>query len=374
MRTRDLVLILGAVIAIGGATAHAEFHVSDLVYVPVVAHTSGANDSLWQSDMMISNIEAEDSIDVAMIFLPSGLRNNSYLFNDRTSWVGGRESDNFGIIDERLADIPPGGSVVLEDVVEAYWPGNSGLGGQGALVVFSYLADSLGDDGTRDFRNMSVSSRTYNTATIWEPDPENEGEFIESEVTYGQVINGVPWYNLADSAFVSDQGDFSYLLLDGAREDESFRYNLGLVNTSDRQTTLIMRIEPIQPDGQPFLNETTQLPMVLSLTLPPLAHVQYFQILSSIFGLNDVPQARIKVSIAGWTTSGIDPHPTFTTYGSLVDNGSNDPATYVPTFEAPYNVDCMWPTEPEEPVFAAPIQRLLEIPGISIDYEDIDQR
>ena len=364
MQTRILVTTLCAVMAIGGTIAHAEFHVSDLVYVPVVAHTAGANDSLWSSDMMISNIEAEDSIDVAMVFLPSGLRNNSYLFSDRTQWVGGREADSFGIIDERLADIPPGGSVVLEDVVEAYWPTHSGLNGQGALVVFSYLADSLEDDGSREYRNMTVSSRTFNTATLWEPDPENDGEFLESEVTYGQLLNGVPWYNLADSAFVSDQGDFSYLLLDGARDDESFRYNVGIVNASDRQTTLVMRIEPIQTDGQPFLNDTGT-PIALTLTLPPLAHVQYFQIFSNIFGLTDIAQARFKVSIVQWSTSGTDPHPTFTTYGSLIDNGSNDPTTYQPTFEAPYNVDCMWPTDdPVEPKVDGSARRVLEIPSL----------
>lgn len=366
MQTRVLVTILGAVMAFGGATAHAGFRAGDLIYVPVVAHTAGANDSVWRSDVMISNVEAEDSIDVAMVFLPSGLRNNSYLFNDRSLWVGGREADSFGIIDECLADIPPGGSVALEDVVETYWPEHIGINGQGALVVFSFLADSLEDDGSREYRNMTVSSRTYNTATLWEPDPDNEGEFIESEVTYGQLLNGVPWYNLADSAFVSDQGDFSYLLLDGARDDESFRYNLGLVNTSDRQTTLIMRINPIQADGQPFLDDS-ESPISLSVTLPPLAHIQYFQIFSNVFGLTDIAQARFKVSIYQWSTTGIDPHPTFTAYGSLIDNGSDDPTTYEPTFEAPYNVDCMWPTDDGgkgDLKVESPGRRVLEIPGL----------
>ncbi|RLE25719.1 MAG: hypothetical protein DRJ65_07090 [Acidobacteria bacterium] len=355
--------IFGVVMAVGVSTAGAEFHASDLIYVPVVAHTTGANESVWASDVMISNLEGEDSIDVAMVFLPSGLRNNSYLFSDRTEWVGGRESDNFGTVDERLADIPPGGSIVLEDVVEAYWPENSGLGGMGALIVFSYLADSLEDDGSREFRNISVSSRTFNTGTLWEPDPDNEGEFIQSEVTYGQMLNGVPWYNLADSAFVSDQGDFSYLVLDGARENEEFRYNIGVVNTSDRQTTLIMKIEPIQPDGQPFLFEN-ETPMFVTVTLPPLAHVQYFQIFSSVFQLTDVAQARFKISIEQWSTTGTDPHPTFTAYGSLVDNGSNDPTTYLPTFEYPYNVDCMWPTDDGsgEPKMYGSERRALEIP------------
>ncbi|MCK5377753.1 MAG: hypothetical protein KAJ78_00060 [Acidobacteria bacterium] len=366
MQSRIPVTILGVMMAMGCATAHAGFRVADLIYVPVVAHTTGANDSVWASDVMISNVESEDSIDVAMVFLPSGLRNNSFVFNDRTLWVGGREADSFGIIDERLADIPPGGSIVLEDVVEAYWPDNSGLNGQGALVVFSYLADSLEDDGSREFRNMSVSSRTFNTATLWEPDPENDGEFLESEVTYGQLLNGVPWYNLADSAFVSEQGDFSYLVLDGAREDEEFRYNLGIVNTSDRQTTLIMRIEPIQPDGQPYLNDL-ELPIALTVSVPPLAHVQYFQIFSSVFGMTDIPQARFNISIDQWSTTGTDPHPTFTTYGSLIDNGSNDPTTYEPTFEFPYNIDCMWPTDDgggDEPKVGGTSRRVLEIPSV----------
>lgn len=344
MQTRFLVLVFGAVMAFGGVTADAEFRASDLIFVPVVAHTAGANESVWRSDVMISNVEAEDSIDVAIVFLPSGLRNNSYLFADRSEWVGGRASDSFGIIDERLADIPPGGSIVLEDIVEAYWPENSGVGGMGALVVYSYLADSLEADGSLENRNSTVSSRTYNLGVFWEPDLENEGEFLESVVTYGQVLNGVPWYNLADSAFVSDQGDFSYLVLDGAQENEEFRYNLGIVNTSDRQTTLIMKVEPIQPDGQPFLFED-EIPMSVTVTLPPLAHIQYFQIFSSVFQLTDVAQARFRVSIEQWSTTGTDPHPTFTTYGSLVDNGSNDPTTYSPTFEFPYNVDCMWPTD-----------------------------
>lgn len=366
MRMRVLVMILGVLVGFGGATAQAEFRVSDLIYVPVVAHTTGANDSVWASDVIITNVEAEDSIDVAMVFLPSGLRNNSYLFNDRTEWVGGRESDSFGIIDERFADIPPGGSIYLEDVVESYWPDNVGLNGQGALVVFAYLADSMEDDGSRDYRNMTVSSRTFNTATLWEPDEDNDGEFLESEVTYGQQVNGVPWYNLADSAFVSDQGDFSYLLLDSARDDDDFRYNLGIVNTSDRQTTLIMGIQPFQADGEPYLG-STGLPVVLTLTLPPLAHVQYFQILSSVFGITDVAQARFKVSINQWSTTGTDPHPTFTTYGSLIDNGSNDPITIEPTFEAPYNIDCMWPVDEGDegdPKVGSGARRVLEIPSV----------
>lgn len=363
MQTRMVAVMLGVVVLFAGATAHAEFRVADLIYVPVVAHTNGSNGSVWRSDVMISNVESEDAIDVAMIFLPSGLRDNGYLFYDRTYWVGGREADGFGILDEQLAEIPPGGSIVLEDIVETYWPDHSGLNGQGALVVFSYLADSLEDDGSREYRNMTVSSRTYNIGSFWEPDPDNDGEFIESSGTFGQVLNGVPWYALADAGFVSDSGDFSHLLLDGAREDEDFRFNLGFVNTSDIQTTLNVTIVPIQPDGEVFTDADGN-PMSFTISLPPMAHVQYFQVLNSVFGLDDASQVRLDIKIASYSTSGVDPHPTFTAYGSLVDNGSNDPTTYAPTFEMPYDIDCMWQTDVDDPKAQDAPRRPVDIPGL----------
>jgi len=327
--------------------AQAEFRVSDLVYVPVVAHTAGANDSLWRSDVMITNIESEDAIDVALVFLPSGLHSNAYMFYDRTLMAGGREEDAFGIFDEELANIAPGATVFLEDVVAKYWPDHTGLNGQGALVVFSYLADTLADDGSREFRNMMVTSRTYNVATIYTPDPENEGEFLEETGTYGQVMPGVPWYDLADGGYRDDTRDYTYLLVGGVEEDEAYRYNLGIVNTSDPQTSLLVQIQPFQEDGQPFYGES-EVPMVTIIQIPPLAHVQYYQILGTIFGLTDVQNARIKVSLLSWTSTGVDPKPTFTAYGSLIDNVTNDPMTFTPSFGQPYDVDCIWPDPPEE--------------------------
>lgn len=334
-------IIIACVLMASAGLVHAEFRVSDLVYVPVVAHSVGANDSVWRSDVKITNMEAEDNIDVALVLLPSGLHSNASTLYDRTFTAGGREADGFGILDEELADIPPGASIVLEDVIEKYWPAQTGLNGQGALVVFSYLSGSLQPDGSRDYRNMLVSSRTYNVATIYTPDPDNEGGFLESTGTYGQTIPGVPFYDLADGGFKDDTRDFSFVWLDGARENDAFRYNLGVVNTSDPQTTLVLKIQPFDADGQPFFGDS-ELPLAATIQVPPLAHLQYFQILSSMFGFSDLDQATLKISILSWTSTGVDPHPTFTTYGSLVDNVTNDATTFTPTFAQPYDIDCMW--------------------------------
>ncbi|MCD4751416.1 MAG: hypothetical protein K8R59_18775 [Thermoanaerobaculales bacterium] len=345
MKIRVLRLTLAIALLAGAGVSEAEFRVSDLIYVPVVAHTEGADDSVWRSDVIITNVEAEDFIDVALVLLPSGVRDNSSVFYDREDFLGGRAEDAFGTIDERLADIPPGGTVVLEDIVGEYWPDHSGLSGQGALVIYSYLPGSLDELGNREYRNMTVTARTYNTATFWEPDPDNEGEFLEKTGSYSQTMAGVPWYNLADAAFVDeDTGvDFSYLLLDCGRQDEDFRYNLGILNTSDFQTTITLKIEVFQADGTPFLDDEGN-PEVFFPLLPPLAHVQYYQFLDTVFGLTDVSQVRFKVSFESWVTTGIDPFPTFTAYGSLIDRSSNDPSTIEPTFGTPYNVECMWPS------------------------------
>jgi len=369
MRSWKLTLLigLGALLAVGDLRA--EFRVADLIYVPVVAHNEGANDSLWRSDVIITNMEAEDSIDVAMIFLPSGLHSNAFVFSNRELFAGGRESDGFGVLDEQLADIPPGGSILIEDIVGQYWPEQAGLNGQGALIVFSYLSGSLQEDGSREYRNMMISSRTYNVTTVYTPDPENEGEFLEETGTYGQTMPGVPWYDLADGGFKDDTRDFTFLWVDGAQESEAYRYNLGIVNTSDVQTTIMVKIEPFQPSGEPFVaqnDEGEDIPLSLSIQIPPLAHIQYYQILGTVFGLTDVPQARIKVSMEAWRSTGSDPSPTFTIYGSLIDNISNDPTTFTPSFGQPYDIECTWPTpvdDGEEKNGTESAKRPVEIPG-----------
>jgi hypothetical protein len=351
MKHRLILVAAAALVACAAAgPVQAAFNAADLVYVPVVAHTTGLNDSVWRSDVSITNVGDTDAIDVALVFLPSGIRDNSSLFDGsrgREDWVGGRDSDGFGTVDPVLADIPPGGTVVLEDVVETYWPDSGASNGQGALVVFSYLADTLEDNGSRTYRDCVVNSRTFNIGTVYQPDPDNEGEFLELEGTFGQNIAGVPWYNLADPAAVlTDEDDnivydFSFEILDFGREDDAFRYNLGMVNVSDLQTSLTMSIEPIAADGSAITGaEGNGLNLVVNI--PPLAHVQYSQILSTIFSQEDLDQARFKVSVLQWTSQGVETVPAFISYGSLVDNVTNDPMTVMPTFAYPYDTECMW--------------------------------
>jgi len=183
---------------LGALPAEAQFLAADLIYVPAAAHTSGEGTSEWRSDFFISNVEGDVAIDVALVFLPSGLTSNAFRFTDRSTWLGGRESDGFGNIDPLLADIPAGGTIVLRDPIGNYFLDETGAGTSGGFVIFAYEANTLEDDGTRVLKNAIVNTRVYTPTVFYRPDPVNEGEFIQETGTYGQTLPGVPWYNLAD--------------------------------------------------------------------------------------------------------------------------------------------------------------------------------
>jgi hypothetical protein len=330
-------------------TAEASFNAAELVYVPVVSHAEGANGSRWRSDVTITNLDAAlVDVDVAIVYLPSGFISNEPRVRDRTGMLGGRQSDSFGNVNEALASIPPGGSVVLTDIVGEYWSEVASSGSSGALVVFGYEAESLEPDGSRVPRNILVNSRTYTEDTVLEEDPDNEGEYLEVPTSYGQGLPGVPWYNLADPAVVTEELDLSFQLLIGGAENDDYRYNIGILNASDPQTRITVRLQPFQPDGTPFPNAVGG-ELSATLTLPPLAHVQYNQALLNLFGLTgNLENVTVKVSIAAWETSSVEPIVGMTAYGSYVDNTSNDPTTVLPSFAYPYDVDCMWTVDTGE--------------------------
>jgi hypothetical protein len=336
---RQIVVAMGMLCA--ASPAAASFWASDLIYLPAAAHTDGSAGSHWRTDLYVTNVDSAP-IDVMVVYLPSGLVNNSSVFTDRSRWLGGREADGFGYVNEALADIQPNGTVVLQDVLGEYWMAEAEGVGLGGMIIFAYEADSLEDDGSRTLRNAVVMSRTYNETTILLDDPDAHGGSVEEDVTYGQTIPGVPWYDLADPAAVSDEADFSFYILTGGIQNDDFRYNVGILNASDPQTSITLSLQPFRPNGEPF-PDLAGNPIVTVVQVPPLAHVQYNEILRNTFGLGAAEQVMIKVAFLGWTSTGTDPIPAFATYGSVVDNGSNDPTTILASFTSPYDVECVWP-------------------------------
>jgi hypothetical protein len=362
MLRRTLVAVLTVAAMTVAASAGAQFLAADLLYIPGAAHSDGDNGSRWRSDLFFTNVEQETEIDLAIVYLPTGNISNATRFVDRSTWLGGRESDGFGIIDPVLADIPAGGTVVLRDPIGEYWPNDQGTANFGALVIFAYEANTLEDDGTRVNRNVIVNSRVYTPFTHYQPDPDNEGEFVEVEGTYGQTMPGVPWYNLADPSAVGDDRDFSFQILSGAGENADFRYNVGILNASDPLTTISIVIQPFQGNGEPFLGENEQ-PLLHPVTLQPLAQIQYNNIFDTLFGLDDVPDdATIDIAFTSWASGSSVPIVGMTVYGTLIDNTTNDPTAALPAFAFPYDIQCMWPTNTESKSTPPGVRRVSERP------------
>ncbi len=323
--------------------ADAQFQAADLIYLPAIAHTSGANGTEWRSDLYITNVETEASIDIAVVYIQSGLISNSNAFIDRSLWLGGREADGFGFINESLRDIPPGGTVVIEDPIGLYWGTENGTN-FGGLVIFAYEAGSLEDDGTRVYKNAIVNSRDYTPFSYYQEDPANEGEFLPVVGTFGQTLPGLPWYNLADSSAVTEETDFSFLVMTGGTENEDFRYNLGVMNASDPLTAITVTIQAFQGDGSAFLDLNGD-PLIYVFSMPPASHTQFDSFLLNLFGFASAPKdIRVDVSIIAWTSSGTDPVVGMTVYGNYIDNRTQDPTAILPAFAYPYNVECQWPS------------------------------
>lgn len=344
---------LAAVVACVAAPAGAAFLAAELIYVPAVAHNDGAEGSHWRTDLFITNVD-EVPIDVALFFAPSSTPTNFQYFQDRSFGVGGRENQGFGHVEASLADIPPGGTVTLEDVVGQFWLDQfDTLSKLGGIVVFVYEAGTLDSETGPVYRNGEVLSRTYSAQKIWTPDPENEGSFIEQDATFGQVVPGVPWYNLADSGAVDAEKDLSYVLLIGGREDATYRYNVGVMNTSDFQTSISLRIEPFKANGEAYTNDEG-VALALTVVMGPLSHIQYNQILSDVFQLEDQRDVLLRISIASWNSTSTDPVPTFTAYGTVIDNRTNDATTILPSFGFPYDVECIWGSNQAPAAASAP--------------------
>ena len=343
MIRKGLLTALVFVFVLGAGQAVAQFLAADLIYLPAVTHTNGEGESRWRSDVFITNVD-DVAIDVAIIYLQTGGLDNSGVFDERTSWLGGRESDEFGFINTELASIPPNGTVVLRDPVGEYWLTLEGVRQSGALVIFAYEADTLEDDGTRVVKNAIVNSRAYTPFRFYYEDPENEGQFLPKDGTYGMTLPGVAWYNLADPSAVGENGDFSFLFLTGAKEDTEFRYNVGLVNASDPLTSITVAIQPFKGNGEPFLNDDGSF-LAKIVTLPPAAHLQYVEIFSEQFGLENVSDDTIlKISFLQWTSGSSEPVVGLTVYGTMIDNRTQDPTAILPAFGYPYNVECQWPS------------------------------
>lgn len=164
-----------------------------------------------------------------------------------------------------IVELAAGEQLEINDVVAEL-----GSFGSGSIEVFSD-------------RPLSASSRTYNTSV---------------DGTFGLFLDGVSAQKAAD------RGDSVWL--PQLRQNQAFRTNFGLVNTSDGHAQV--RFSFYDESGNELLSRTR--------TLDPRAWVQYQEPFARLAGRVDIDSgsARIDVVSGGGVIA----------YASVIDNATND--------------------------------------------------
>ena len=253
----------------------------DALIIPAIAHAEGANNSLFQSDIRISNLGA-DVAKYLLIFTPSG--------------VDGTQN---GLTTE--IEIEPGQTAAYDDILGKLFPGST-AGGTGTLEVRPITSESSSffnlDGSANEGRTTAVSSRTYNAT------PNG---------TFGQYIPAVPVSQFIRKA--SESGVRNILSLQQIAQSPKYRTNIGFVEAAGEPVDLQLR----------FLNSLGVSVFEQALSLQPGEHRQLNSLLGSA-GIT-LDDGRMEVEVLSDTGR-------VTAYASVVDASTNDPLMVSPVLKS----------------------------------------
>ncbi|MEJ5165550.1 MAG: hypothetical protein WHV67_00805 [Thermoanaerobaculia bacterium] len=160
---------------------------SDETLIMGVAHASGAVRTNWRTDLNIFNPASKE------LYLK--LNYYRYGYEDFLSF-------------KRLGPIPPGGSIVIEDILSKF---NELLENESGFLIVTI------DPSSKNDKYPIISARTYN-------------DLLE-EGTYGQFISGIDFKN---SGARKDQK----LIFAGITINSNFRANLGIINAESKNNNI----------------------------------------------------------------------------------------------------------------------------------------
>jgi hypothetical protein len=314
-----LVFGLGMLICSGALAA---FRVADMIVVPTAASTPGLYGSNWHTDLEIMNVDSVD-IDVQIVLLKCCGLDNLAWFQDIKNALGGRESEGYGKVEPKLAGIKPGQTIYLNDVVQFGW----GDSVKGTLLIFAYEAGTLTTTTPQggNPKLILVNSRTYSLGTDASNNP----------TTFGTQVPGVPWYDYIDPAQTTKGLD--HAMFTGLTETSQYRTAVGLINVSDRLTTLTVSLTLNAADGTLISSQ--------AVTLYPLAMDQYDNAIVSLFGktaADNITGATLKVAILVYSTGALIPAPALMAYVTRMDNTTNDPVFIEQAYTKELPWDCVY--------------------------------
>ena len=292
------------------------FRVADQVYLPAAGHVTGSRGETFVSDVWLSNVNNE-AVDISVIF-SSGVTGQIQNF-----------SKVFTLAANEHREVP-------DFISAAKSVGGLGLptGTFGQLIFNGCKAGGNCDvntcpNGTSsgvcpDFRNLSVESRIYAIPS---------GGSASTSPTYGQLFSGIPWYNFVSTNAAS--AGLDKVFITGLRNTGSgfgangtFRTNIGLLNASQYSTTQLL-VKLFDKNGNQI--DTYTSPTLGALGQQQLSVAQMFTKFptgsSSTGAYVTVEQISVLPTSDAAAAGCNDGCPSFLAYGSLIDNGSDDPTT-----------------------------------------------
>jgi hypothetical protein len=289
------------------------FRVADQIYLPAGGHFAGSRGETWMTDVWISNVSNEP-VDISVIYstgatgtLTEREKYMTLAANERREindfFFAAQSAGGLGLTAAPLGHLvfnacKAGGSCKLETC-----PGGSTSG------------------VCEDWRNISVEARVYAI-----PPGGTAG------TTYGQLFPGIPWFN-----YVSDDASAAGLnrvMITGLRNTGAafgtpgtFRTNIGLLNASLYSSTQLL-VKLFDKNG-------AQQATYTSPVLAPLGHQQLpiasmftnYTGANAVGGWITVEQVAIVPTNDAASKGCPNGCPSFLAYGSLIDNGSDDPTT-----------------------------------------------
>ena len=245
--------------------------------VPAIGHAPGANNSLFESDLRITNVSAQ-----AM----------KYLLNFTLSNTDGTQSGQSTQI-----QVDPGATMALDDILANFFGiGADGGSATGTLEIrpltTTTSTTTLGTTAKTSIQTVA-SSRTYNTTPTG---------------TFGQFIPAIPY-----AQFLAKGG--GVITLQQIAQSAAYRTNFGLVEASGQPADVLVHV---------FDNDGHEVSSPIPISLLAGEHKQINAFLAA-YGIA-LTDGRLEVEVTSATGK-------VTAYASTVDNFTNDPLLVLPVLK-----------------------------------------
>jgi hypothetical protein len=251
----------------------------DSLIFPVVGHAQGANDSLFESDIRVTNLTAQTK---------------KYQLNLTPSGTNGTTTGSSSTV-----EIGPNQTLALDDVVASLFGTGTTSSATGMLEVRpltttapatpSFFSSTSAGQTIKDLMT-AASSRTYN---------------FTPNGTFGQFIPAIRYADFVGKAAPGLAP--TILSLQQVAQSQAYRANFGFAEASGKPAELVVRV----------YDTASALLATIPVSLQAGEHKQLNGMLATN-GINDLANGRVEVEV-------LNGDGKVTAYVSEVDNRTNDP-------------------------------------------------